>query len=98
MTALTGLALLDDEGWASDEEIKPLMRRMRAIYQLIKIDRQIDHASREKLLHMQTQQNEWLDELKSINEELLKLQRDRMMRASLENVQRGFTMLSISRE
>ena len=93
------VALLDgDEIWEGDEEIMPLMRRMRVIYRLIKTDRQIDNASREKLLHMQTQQNEWLEELKSINEELLKLQRDRMMRASLEKLERGYIMLGIRRE
>ena len=75
------------------------MKRMLVIRRLIETaNDQVGNASYEELLQMQKQQAGWLQELQSINEQLLTLNRDRMMQASVERVEQGLVRLGIRRE
>jgi hypothetical protein len=84
-TSFPSELLPNDNNVQTDEEVSPLMRRMQVIESLIKTT-----SCKVNI--------DWIQELQSINEQLLTLKRDRMMRASLERLERGCMRLGIHRE
>ena len=82
----------------NDEELVPIIQRLRIIEGLLHINEQATvNATQEELTQIKEQQDVWVEELQTINAQLKAMERDRMMQVSVAGLERGVSIMDIRR-